>query len=149
MTVCFSVRQHAGSQHGSGFRDTEYVTIDEDASKYYRLEASFLIMDFSQPLEAVCRLAKDGGIDGQLLVDVDEVGILDVIPLADLLNRNAEADRDAGEDVAADNRVNDVLTVVHIGALRVLLPGAVAAGNFIEFFFVNSHCSFLLFQSFF
>ena len=53
MTVCFSVRQHAGSQHGSGFRDTEYVTIDEDASKYYCLEASFLFMSCSQLNDAV------------------------------------------------------------------------------------------------
>ena len=90
-------------------------------------------------------LAQDGGIDGQLLVDVNEVGVLDVIPLADLLYRDTEADRDAGEDVAADDRVDDVLTVVHIGTLRVLLPGAVAARNFIQIFFVDSQFSFLLF----
>ena len=61
---------------------------------------------------------------------------------------DTEADRDAGEDVAADDRVNDVLAIVHIGALRILLPGAVAAGDFIEFFFVESHFSFLLFNKF-
>ncbi len=59
-------------------------------------------------MDAVCRSAQDGGINGQLLVDVDQVGILDVVPLADLLHSDTEADRDAREDVAADDRVNDV-----------------------------------------
>ena len=91
-------------------------------------------------------LAQDGGINGQLLVDVDEVGVLDVIPLADLLHGDTEANRDAGEDVAADDGVNDVLALVHIGALRILLPGAVAAGTIAQFFFIECHFSFLLFK---
>ena len=57
--------------------------------------------------EEIASLSEDCRIDGQLLVDVDEVGVLDVVPLADLLHSDTEADRDAREDVAADDRVND------------------------------------------
>ena len=46
--------------------------------------------------------------------------------------------------IAMPERTSPPTTVVHIGTFRILLPIAVAAGNFVEFFFVNSHCSFLL-----
>lgn len=49
------------------FHGTEDVTKYEDATMHYCLEASFIFMSFSQLYEAVCRFAKDGGIDGLLL----------------------------------------------------------------------------------
>ena len=104
---------------------------------------------FETTPDAVCRSAQDGGIDGQLLVDVNQILVLDIVPLADLLFRNTEADGDTGHDVTADDRINDILSVVHVAALRVLLPGAVAAGEFVEFFLIDSHFCFLLFLDIF
>ncbi len=65
MTVCFSVRQHAGSQHRPGFHDTEYITKDEDASMYYLLEASLLNQnsDSSLPKISQPNLAIDIAIE--------------------------------------------------------------------------------------
>ena len=45
--------------------------------------------------------ADDGGIDGQLLADTDDIGVLDAVPTLDLGHGHAEADRDAGQNVAA------------------------------------------------
>ena len=50
----------------------------------------------------VClRLANDGGIDGELLADADDIGIGNVVPALDLGHGHAKADRDAGQNNAA------------------------------------------------
>ena len=91
------------------------------------------------------------------MINLNLTRIFNIVPLADLLHSDTEADRDAGEDVAADDRVDDVLAVVHIGTFRVLLllPIAVAvvaadaAGDGAEFFFAECHLSSFFFFTIF
>ena len=112
---------------------------------------------FSLPLYAACRSAEDSGINHQPLIGVEHVAVPDVVPMEDILIGDTEAGRNAFEGVGADDRINDVLTVVHIGTFRVLLllPIAVAvvaadaAGDGAEFFFAECHFSSFFFFYYF
>ena len=88
--------------------------------------------------------AKNLGVDGQLLTDTDDVGVLDVVPLLDLSNSHAKTDGDAGENVTGSYCVNDVAAIVDIGALGIVLPAVVlfngcAASYFLELSVIEFH----------
>lgn len=112
---------------------------------------SFSAMSFSQPNDAVIRLAKDGGIDRQLLADEENVvGVgPDVVPMAEMVLADTETARDAAEVVAAGDCVDNVRAIVHIRAVRIRHKIADAAGDEAEFCFTECHLYFPHFHSVF
>ncbi len=86
--------------------------------------------------------ADDCRINGELLTDADEVGVLDVVPLGNLHVVDAEADCNAAQDIAGGHGVDDVVAVVDEAAVGIL-P---AAGHVLEFFFIDvvGHFCYLL-----
>ena len=78
-------------------------------------------------------LSDNRRINGELLADADQIGILDVIPLSNLHVIDSEALSDAAEDVARGNRVDNVVAVIYEASVGIL-P---AAGHVLEFFFID------------
>ena len=78
-------------------------------------------------------LSDNRRINGELLADADQVGILDVIPLRNLHVVDTEALTDSAQDIAGGNRVYNVVTIVDKASVGIL-P---AAGHVLEFFLID------------
>ena len=78
-------------------------------------------------------LSDNRRINGELLADADQVGILDVVPLSNLHIADAEALTDAAQDIAGGHRVDNVAAVVYKASVGIL-P---AAGHVLEFFLID------------
>ena len=91
-------------------------------------------------------LSDNRRINGELLANADQVGILDVVPLSNLHIADSEALADAAEDITGGNRVNNVASIVYDTSVGIL-P---AAGHVLEFFLIDvvGHFCNLLFNLF-
>ena len=78
-------------------------------------------------------LSDNRRINGELLADADQVGILDVVPLSDLHVADTEALANAAEDIAGGHGVDNVVAVVYEASVGIL-P---AAGHVLEFFVID------------
>ena len=83
-------------------------------------------------------LSDNRRINGELLADADQVGILDVVPLSDLHIVDTEAGADAAEDITGGNDVDDVVAVVLVSAICILHT----AGYIVELVVIDHVCHF-------
>ena len=94
-------------------------------------------------------LSLDRGVDSQLLADSDEIGILDVVPLSNLLIGNRKALADAAQDITGSHGVDDVVAVIHIAAVCIL-PAAADLTQFFSLMISDIFViSFSFYQAFF
>ena len=65
-------------------------------------------------------LSDNRRLNGEPLIDAEQVRILDVVPLSSLHRTHAEALADAAEDIARGSRIGNVVAIVDKASVGIL-----------------------------